>query len=64
MFQSQGTGTQEGLLGGDKVPNPQLEALKDKLFISTGQDLLDIWEAFAFYGLEDRLSSDDIKNYA
>lgn len=47
-----------------EVTSPDLESLKDKLFIATGEDQIDTWEAFAHYNLSTRLSADDRKNYA
>lgn len=58
-----GSGNSESLLGSEKQPNPELEGLKDKLFIATGQDQIDTWEAFHHYKLDDRLSADDVKTY-
>ena len=37
----------------------ELEKLKDKLFIRTGEDNLDTWEAFKHYGLNPTFSDDD-----
>ena len=34
----------------------ELEGLKDKLFIATGEDQLDTWEAFNHYNLNTQLS--------
>lgn len=53
---SNGTGNNEGLINHDEGSNnPQLENLKDKLFIATGEDMLDTWEAFAHYNLQTRI---------
>ena len=51
-----GTGTNEGLINSEgNSNNPALENLKDKLFIATGEDMLDTWEAFAHYNLNTRI---------
>ena len=57
LFASQGSGAGESLLM--EAGSAELEKLKDKLFISTGEDQLDTWEAFAFYKLDPQLTSDD-----
>ena len=41
--------------------SPVLEDLKDKLYIQTGEDITDTWEAFSVYKLAVHLSQDDIE---
>jgi len=45
----QGSGTSQGLI--NDAGSNELESLKDKLFIVTGEDQLDTWEAFKHYNL-------------
>jgi hypothetical protein len=54
--QTQGTGMSASLIG---VDNPDLEGLKDKLFIVTGEDLYDTFLAFEKYNLDQHLSDED-----
>ena len=49
-----------GLLSGDA--SHELEALKDQLFIKTGEDLVDTFMAFEKYGMNQKLSSQDRDN--
>ena len=53
----QGDGAESGLIGGGD--NTNLEALKDKLFIQTGEDQYDTFFAFDHYGLDQKLSDSD-----
>ena len=46
--------------GLDGTPNQDLEGLKDKLFIATGEDQLDTWEAFQHYKLDPKLTAEDL----
>jgi len=46
--------------GLDGAPNQDLEGLKDKLFIQTGEDQLDTWEAFQHYKLDFKLTAADL----
>lgn len=52
-----GTGTSQGLI--NETSSTQLESLKDKLFIATGEDQIDTWEAFEHYQLATRLTEED-----
>jgi hypothetical protein len=60
------------LFGGDTAgdgllndgSSTELENLKDKLFIATGEDQLDTWEAFKHYSLNTRLTDSDKKDFA
>jgi hypothetical protein len=58
---SSGTGTSQGLI--NEAPSNELENLKDKLFIATGEDQLDTWEAFAHYGLDTKLTETDKQRF-
>lgn len=53
LFAGQGSGSESG--------SPVLEDLKDKLYIQTGEDITDTWEAFSVYTLAVHLSQDDIE---
>jgi len=53
LFQS-GNGANEGLIS--TTTSQELETLKDKLFIATGEDQLDTWEAFSHYNLDPKLT--------
>ena len=54
----QGAGEQSDA---DADGSPVLEDLKDKLYIQTGEDITDTWEAFSVYKLAVHLSQDDIE---
>ena len=54
-----GSSMTDGLMGN---VSSELEGLKDKLFIATGEDQLDTWEAFNHYNLNTQLSDQDRKN--
>lgn len=56
LFQS-GAGASEGLI--NNASSAELETLKDKLFIATGEDQLDTWEAFNHYNLDTKLTDHD-----
>lgn len=47
-----GSGVRESLVGNDGAINPELQSLKDKLFIQTGEDSHDTFTAFEHYRLE------------
>lgn len=53
LFQG-GSGAQEGLI--NQGTSNELENLKDKLFITTGEDQMDTWEAFKHYNLDTNLT--------
>jgi len=59
---SSGKGASEGLINDNS--SPELENLKDKLFIATGEDQLDTFEAFEHYQLDTRLTEADKQRFA
>lgn len=49
----QGSGSSQGLI--NDASSNEFESLKDKLFIASGEDQLDTWEAFKHYNLDTNL---------
>ena len=59
-----GNATKQSLIDADRGDSVELEQLKDKLFIQTGEDQYDTFLAFHHYGFNTKLTDSDRKNYS